>query len=95
MAYFDTVVQGHQTFYPDDEIKLKPVGGGGTRFASIFEWMEENQDLLEDLQCVIILTDMCDNEYGVAPDVPVLWISTMANYNEPPFGQVVVMDGVD
>ena len=91
MIYFDTVCQGHQTFYPDDDIELKPVGGGGTRFASIFEWVERQE--LSDLQCIIILTDMCDYEYGVEPDVPVLWVSTVKNYREPPFGQVVVMDG--
>ena len=92
VIYFDTECQGHQTFGPEDDIALKPVGGGGTRFASVFEWVRENEDKLEDLQCIIMLTDMCCNDYGEEPDVPVLWVSTVKQYNEPPFGRVVVMD---
>ena len=93
VIYFDTAVAGHQTFYPDDDIVLNPVGGGGTRFASIFEWVKEQE--MDDLQCMIVLTDMCDYEFGEEPECPVLWVSTEPTYRwTPPFGRVIIMNEV-
>ena len=89
VIYFDTKVSGHDSFGREDELVLNPVGGGGTRFAAIFEWLEQNP--LEDLQCIIVLTDMQCSDYGNEPDVPVLWISTQSRFKHPPFGSVVVM----
>jgi len=30
-------------------------------------------------------------DYGIAPDHPVLWVSTEGHYSQPPFGEVTVM----
>ena len=63
--------------------------GGGTRFASVMRWVN---DLDEVPDVVIMLTDMEDYEYGKEPDCPVLWVSTAFAYDEPPFGEVIVID---
>tara|TARA_R100001244_G_scaffold64855_1_gene53788 strand:+ start:3251 stop:4528 length:1278 start_codon:yes stop_codon:yes gene_type:complete len=63
--------------------------GGGTRFASVMRWVNDLDDVPD---VVIMLTDMEDDEYGKEPDCPVLWVSTAFAYDEPPFGEVIVID---
>jgi predicted metal-dependent peptidase len=63
--------------------------GGGTTFASVMRWVDDLEDVPD---VVIMLTDMEDWEYGKEPDCPVLWVSTAFAYDEPPFGEVIVID---
>ena len=63
--------------------------GGGTTFASVMRWVNDLEDAPD---VVIMLTDMEDWEYGKEPDCPVLWVSTAFAYDEPPFGEVIVID---
>jgi predicted metal-dependent peptidase len=71
--------------------------GGGTCFAPVFQWINE-QDRTPDV--IIMFTDLEDWSYGDPPHgVPVIWASTDPVYdsnahwreqtNRPPFGDVV------
>lgn len=73
---------------PVDVSSLKPIGGGGTDFRPVFDWI--NQQGL-DPDALVYLTD----GYGAFPDrspsYPVLWgaIAKGVNY---PFGEVLPLD---
>lgn len=75
---FDTV---------DDLMKIKPIGGGGTDFFSVFEYVEKLG--VEQISQIIILTDgeapYPDEE--MAKGIPVLWL--INNKKEtPPWGKI-------
>ena len=86
VLYFDTCVHRVDVYAAGQQIRLNPVGGGGTDFRPCFDWLEEQQ--LQP-QMLVFLTDL----YGTVPDeepaYPVLWASTGAR--DAPFGQVVPM----
>jgi predicted metal-dependent peptidase len=86
VGYFDTEVCHYDVFTPDDTIAVAPHGGGGTAFSPIFKHIEANN--INPVACVV-LTDLCCNDFGDAPDYPVLWVS---NYSDKaPWGEVVKM----
>lgn len=72
----------------EDILALKPVGGGGTSFYSIFRYIEKN--MTGSLpQCIVILTDgfaeFPEEKYALG--IPVLWI--LCNDRVlPPWGKV-------
>ena len=89
LGFFDAAIIEPQPFESvDDVLKIKPVGGGGTDFQIIFEYvhqyMEDNPPV-----CIIIMTD------GYAPfpkehlarDIPVLWLIDNDNV-DPPWGKI-------
>jgi len=86
VIYVDTKVQGVEEIEPDDNVKLNPIGGGGTDFKPGFNYIDENRI---DLKAVVYFTDGMCNSYPETPDFPVLW----AQYGEydfnPPFGEVI------
>ena len=84
--YFDSEVSHHDKFGRDDELHVEPHGGGGTAFSPVFRYMQEHD--IEPVAC-IFLTDLYCDDFGDAPDYPVLWVSTHAD--EAPFGEVVMM----
>ena len=89
VIYFDSKVCGVETFGPDDEIKLKPKGGGGTAFSPVFDYINK-QD--EEPVAVVVLTDLYCNDYGKCPSYPVLWCcfeKPMGSYGNVPFGEVL------
>lgn len=69
---------------PEDIGGLKPVGGGGTSFVPVFEWLAEN-DVVPD--ALVYLTDMYGTFPDKAPRYPVLWGRTTKQ--EAPWGDVV------
>ena len=83
VVYFDSEVLRQDTFAKDEEFKIEAVGGGGTAFSPIFNYIDEKQ-----LDCVacIVLTDLCCSDFGDAPCYPVLWAAT-ENGNAP-FGEI-------
>ena len=89
IIYFDSEVC-HYDYFKNEEPVLKPHGGGGTDFAPVFDYMREHD--IEPV-CNIFLTDMCCSSFGNPPDCPVLWVSNM-KYEEPPFGEAILMEGV-
>lgn len=84
--YFDSEVSHYAKFTRDDDLRIEPHGGGGTAFSPVFEYMQEHA--IEPIAC-IFLTDLCCDDFGDAPEYPVLWVSTHAD--EAPFGEVVKM----
>jgi len=89
VLYFDTVVSHYETYGPDDELDIRPHGGGGTAFAPCFEYLLEHD--INPVACVF-LTDLYCYDFGEAPACPVLWVTNGAE--EAPFGQVVKMVGM-
>jgi predicted metal-dependent peptidase len=86
VLYFDTCVHKVDVYAAGQQIRLDPVGGGGTDFRPCFNWLTEHQ--LQP-QMLVFLTDL----YGTVPEeepaYPVLWASTGSR--EAPFGQLVPM----
>ena len=87
VIYFDSEVSHYDEFGQDDEPVVKPHGGGGTAFSPVFRYMAEKG--IEPVAC-IFLTDLCCDDFGDAPDYPVLWVST--HDDKAPFGEVVMME---
>lgn len=87
VMYFDSEVKKVDTFGPDDPMQVEVHGRGGTAFSPIFKWIEDN-----DIQpeYVVVATDGYCNDYGPAPDYPVIWVlMDGGGYSPPPFGRVI------
>jgi len=74
-----------QTFEPGSDVTLSPVGGGGTAFIPVFEYIEKTADKMP--VCLIYLTDMECYRFPGRPDYPVLWVQHGSYENPPPFGE--------
>lgn len=86
VVYFDSEVSHYESYGKDDDLDIKPHGGGGTAFSPVFTYFAEHS--IEPVAC-IFLTDLCCNDFGDQPDYPVLWVST--DEGTAPFGEVVLM----
>jgi predicted metal-dependent peptidase len=86
VIYFDSVVSHYDKFSRDDDISISMHGGGGTDFAPVFAYMQDND--IQPVACVF-LTDLHCNSFGDEPDCPVLWVSN--GDDKAPFGEVVLM----
>lgn len=86
VVYFDSAVSHYDKFERGDDVEVKPHGGGGTAFSPVFRYLAE-----KDINPVatIFLTDLCCDDFGPAPDYPVLWVSNHSN--TAPWGEVVMM----
>jgi predicted metal-dependent peptidase len=84
VVYCDDAIAGTETYQASDVIDLTPRGGGGTAFRPVFDWIAD-----ADVQpvCAIYLTDLDGDDFGPAPDYPVLWVST--EKTRAPFGEVI------
>lgn len=83
LIYWDTVLQGHREFDPDDELVFEPHGFGGSVFDEVWQYIAD-QGIAP--ACLVGLTDLYVR-FGSAPDYPVLWCSTGGT--SAPFGMVV------
>jgi predicted metal-dependent peptidase len=86
ILYFDSTVSHVESYGPDDELDIRPHGGGGTDFAPVFDKIVE---LGIEPVAIVFLTDLCCSSFGVQPDAPVLWVTT--DEGKAPFGEVVEM----
>lgn len=86
VGYFDAQVHKVDVYEAGQQIRLTPLGGGGTDFRPCFTWLEENR---VQPQTVAFLTDLCGTLPDKAPPYAVLWASTGAQ--RAPFGEVVPM----
>lgn len=88
VLYCDAALQGVDAYTAEDfPAKFRnPAGGGGTSFAPMFRWLDD--------ECVspdvfVLLTDMYGDQDSIsAPDCPVVWLST-SEVSTAPFGTVV------
>lgn len=88
VVYCDTAIQRVERFEAGESIKLEPVGGGGTRFAPVFEHALKHP---ERLAAVVYFTDLMGNTMECSdPGVPVVW-GVLNNSEDAtvPFGTVV------
>lgn len=88
MVYFDSEVCHYDKCTRDDELDVQPHGGGGTAFSPIFKYVDEQA--IDPVACVV-LTDLYCNDFGDAPQYPVLWVSTEKVTEQVPFGETVEM----
>ena len=86
VVYFDSEVSHYESYGRDDDLDIKPHGGGGTAFSPVFTYFAEHD--IDPVAC-IFLTDLCCNDFGDMPNYPVLWVST--DEGTAPFGEVVLM----
>jgi predicted metal-dependent peptidase len=87
VVYCDEEVNSFQEFGPSEPIRLEPVGGGGTNFRPVFQWVEE-QNILP--ACLIYLTDLeCHKYPDSSPNYPVLWVPESRRI--VPFGETLRM----
>ncbi len=72
VIYCDAKIQGEEVFTKTDlPLKLKLKGGGGTRFAPVFEHIEEQQYAPS---CLIYFTDLAGSFPEQEPEYPTMWL---------------------
>lgn len=92
VIYCDATVNRVERYERGDSLDIRAVGGGGTRFAPVFEWFAEQEP---DISALIYFTDLDSTDFGCEPERPLLW----AAYGDPrevnrlaaqvPFGEVI------
>ena len=89
LGFFDYEVNGVTEFSSvKDVLKATPVGGGGTSFGAVFDYVRVNYK--EALPaCIVIFTDGCAEypDEDCALGVPVLWLINNEDA-KPPWGRV-------
>lgn len=93
MMYWDTDVTLHET-YEEHEVQnihtvTKPVGGGGTSPACVFEKIKEEQI---EPDCILLFTDGHVWDWGKDIGVPTMWCVIGNKDATAPFGKTIHMD---
>ncbi len=89
IIYADSkVYEPVSVFSPDDEIKMEPMGGGGTDLGCPFRWLETQQ---HNTKALVYLTDLEGPHYESLPTYPVLW-ACWSNNEEIPFGELIKVE---
>lgn len=84
VIYCDSRVANVQRFERDEPLRLKPKGGGGTRFEPVFEHV---MDSGEHYCGMIYFTDMeGDLDECTDPGIPVIWADIGRYHPDAPFG---------
>jgi len=90
VIYCDAKIQAEEVFTRTDlPLKLKLKGGGGTRFAPVFEHIEKKG---YTPSCLIYFTDLYGSFPKQEPEYPTMWLVPKARdecKREAPFGQIV------
>lgn len=91
LSFFDEEVTPPVSFHTVEDIwSIKPVGGGGTSFEGVFDYMRKNM-IEQPPTAIIIMTD----GYAFFPSetaacgIPVLWSIIGGNSVVPPWGSVI------
>ena len=82
----DAKVQEHYVLYPGDEINYRIKGGGGTRFDTTFEYIDEN---LNTPKLILYFTDGCGSFGEFEPDYDVVWVLCRNGNKNIPFGTII------
>jgi len=87
VIYFDSDVCHYDHFNEGESVVIRPHGGGGTAFSPIFRFMADR-----DINPVatVVLTDLYCDDYGPAPEFPVLWVVNTEK-KDAPWGEVIAM----
>ena len=87
VIFHDAVVQSAITLTRQDlPVSLTPLGGGGTDYRPVADYLDE-----QGLQpsCLIWFTDLECDRFPEEPSYPVLWVNGAATDHAPPFGDVL------
>ena len=89
VIYCDSDIGGTQEYTPDDlPIALKPVGGGGTSFAPVFDWITKYAG---EIECLIYFTDGWGDQDDLdEPAVDTVWLTT--DREKFSFGEIIKFD---
>ena len=89
VLYCDYDIGGEVEYTPDDlPLVLKPVGGGGTRFKPVFDWLLNYQG---EVECLIYFTDGWGDQHELEePAVSTVWLTT--DKEEFPFGDIITFE---
>lgn len=82
----DDKIRSHTTFYGGDSLDAKVVGGGGTDFRPVFEFVKER---LEDTKLLLYFSDLDGVFPEDEPPYSVKWIT--AKERSVPFGELIVL----
>jgi predicted metal-dependent peptidase len=86
VIYCDSVIHKVEEYSTEDlPIQLNPIGGGGTDFRPVFDYIAKEGD---SPACLLFLTDLYGPFPTQGPDYPVMWI-TPTQKVEAPFGTTV------
>ena len=88
IIYCDARVNKVQTFERGEELAFESVGGGGTDFRPVFDYIQDNAI---QPAAVLYLTDMYGRFPEHAPEYPVLWCATTDV--QGPFGRTIKIEG--
>jgi predicted metal-dependent peptidase len=87
VVYCDSSVNKTVEFGPDDYFKLETVGGGGTAFSPVADWVRENN--INPI-CLVYLTDLYGPTDFTEPEYPWLWCTIGSE--EAAFGEVLKVE---
>jgi predicted metal-dependent peptidase len=83
----DDRLHSHQTFFTGDSLECKLVGGGGTNYKPVFEFIEQE---LWDLKLLLYFTDLEGIFPKEKPNYEVKWVSPKES--EIPFGTLILLE---
>lgn len=88
VVYCDSDINHVDEYETEDlPVVLTPHGGGGTAFEPVFDWVNEN--VTEDIDCLVYLTDGWANTNFEAPNFDTIWLSTDREADNWHWGEVV------
>ena len=86
VIYFDYKICHIDSVKDDEDLVIKPKGGGGTAFSPVINHVNQME---EPPACVVFLTDLECDDFGKRPDYPVLWCVLEGNQRKAPYGEVL------
>lgn len=87
LIHCDAKVAHVETLEPGERRPLQPKGGGGTNFAPVSKWIEENN---VDAACLIYFTDGNCTQFASSEVIPTMWATDNLSFC-PPHGDVVYL----
>jgi len=90
VVYCDAAIAGTAEYVPDDlPIQIRPVGGGGTSFRPVFEWLHNYEG---DVEVLVYLTDGYGDQHLLddSSSFDTVWLTT--GNADFPFGDVIEFD---
>jgi len=89
VVYWDTKIQKHEEFEPDDPLQVKVHGRGGTDVRCVWKFLEEQG--IEPTHCVVATDLLLGGKaaFGNEPDFPVLWAVMESSEKYAPWGDVL------
>ena len=89
VIYCDYDIGGIREYTPDElPITLEPVGGGGTSFKPVFDWLDSYAG---EVECLVYFTDGWGDQNDLdKPAIDTVWVTT--DKDTFPFGEVITFN---